>query len=87
MSWAYWEFAAGFGIFDPAANAWREDLKTALVGDPLPVAAPRSASPRRAGRALRIALDGAGFPASGVAVRGPGGTWTDARGRAASFSQ
>jgi endoglucanase len=31
FSWAYWEFCAGFGIYDPNANTWREPLKAALV--------------------------------------------------------
>ncbi len=30
-SWAYWEFCSGFGAYDPAAKAWREPLKKALV--------------------------------------------------------
>jgi endoglucanase len=31
-SWAYWEFGAGFGAYDPKAAAWREPLKRALLG-------------------------------------------------------
>jgi endoglucanase len=31
-SWAYWEFAAGFGAFDRTKGEWREPLKQALVG-------------------------------------------------------
>ncbi len=31
FSWAYWEFGAGFGIYDPNANVWREELFTALI--------------------------------------------------------
>jgi endoglucanase len=31
FSWAYWEFASGFGIYDPEAQAWREDLLKALI--------------------------------------------------------
>lgn len=30
MSWAYWEFAAGFGIYDPASGAVRTELRDAL---------------------------------------------------------
>lgn len=30
MSWAYWEFAAGFGVYDLATQSWREDLLKAL---------------------------------------------------------
>jgi endoglucanase len=31
FSWAYWEFCSGFGVYDPAANGWREDLLRALI--------------------------------------------------------
>lgn len=31
MSWAYWEFCAGFGAYDAKAGRWREPLKAALV--------------------------------------------------------
>ncbi len=30
-SWAYWEFASGFGAYDKAAGAWREPVLKALV--------------------------------------------------------
>lgn len=30
MTWAYWEFAAGFGIYDPASGAVRTELRDAL---------------------------------------------------------
>ena len=32
MSVAYWEFSSGFGVYDPAATAWRQPLLEALVG-------------------------------------------------------
>lgn len=32
FSWAYWELASGFGVWDPAARDWREPLKNALLG-------------------------------------------------------
>jgi endoglucanase len=32
FAWAYWEFCAGFGAYDPKASAWRPQLKAALVG-------------------------------------------------------
>jgi endoglucanase len=32
MSRAYWEFASGFGVYDPKANAWRKPLLNALLG-------------------------------------------------------
>jgi endoglucanase len=31
FAWAYWEFAAGFGAYDPAENMWRQDLLKALI--------------------------------------------------------
>ncbi len=34
FGWAYWEFAAGFGLYDLAAGRWREDLLGALLADP-----------------------------------------------------
>jgi endoglucanase len=32
MSWAYWEFGASFGVYDPVAKLWRAELKNALLG-------------------------------------------------------
>jgi endoglucanase len=31
FGWAYWEFGAGFGVYDRDARAWREPLLTALI--------------------------------------------------------
>lgn len=31
MAWAYWEFASGFGVYDPTAKTWREPLLDALL--------------------------------------------------------
>lgn len=31
FAWAYWEFASGFGIYDPDAKVWREELLRALI--------------------------------------------------------
>jgi endoglucanase len=31
MAWAYWEFGAGFGVYDRAADAWVEPIHRALV--------------------------------------------------------
>ena len=31
FAWAYWELASGFGVYDPTAEAWREDLLKALI--------------------------------------------------------
>lgn len=33
ISWAYWEFGAGFGVYDREAAAWRTPLLQALVPD------------------------------------------------------
>jgi endoglucanase len=32
MSWAYWEFAAGFGVYDPTATRFRQGLLDSLLG-------------------------------------------------------
>jgi endoglucanase len=32
MSWSYWEFAAGFGVYDPATRSFRQGLLDALLG-------------------------------------------------------
>jgi endoglucanase len=31
FAWAYWEFGAGFGVYDPNAKVWRQDLLKALI--------------------------------------------------------
>jgi endoglucanase len=31
FAWSYWEFASGFGIYDPEAKVWREELLKALI--------------------------------------------------------
>jgi endoglucanase len=31
MSWAYWEFGSGFGVYDPEARTWRRPLLDALL--------------------------------------------------------
>jgi endoglucanase len=31
FSWAYWEFGAGFGAYDPEAKAWRQPLLQSLI--------------------------------------------------------
>jgi len=31
FSWSYWEFCAGFGLYDQATGHWREDLVQALI--------------------------------------------------------
>jgi endoglucanase len=31
ISWCYWEFASGFGAYDPVLNRWRDPLLRALI--------------------------------------------------------
>ena len=31
MSWAYWEFGAGFGVYDREAEQWHDELLEALI--------------------------------------------------------
>ncbi len=31
FAWAYWEFASGFGVYDPEAKVWRQELLKALL--------------------------------------------------------
>jgi endoglucanase len=31
FAWSYWEFGSGFGAFNPATRAWRQDLLNALI--------------------------------------------------------
>jgi endoglucanase len=31
FAWSYWEFASGFGVYDPNANTWHEDLLKSLI--------------------------------------------------------
>ncbi|MCU0339864.1 MAG: cellulase family glycosylhydrolase [Spirosomaceae bacterium] len=38
FSWAYWEFSAGFGIYDPATGRYLQPLVDALLKNPLPAA-------------------------------------------------
>jgi endoglucanase len=33
FSWAYWEFGAGFGIYDREKKVWREELRDALLAN------------------------------------------------------
>jgi endoglucanase len=35
FSWAYWEFSAGFGIYDPVAKTFKTSLANALIKDPM----------------------------------------------------
>ena len=38
LSWAYWEFSAGFGIYDPTTNTFKTPLVNALLKNPMPAA-------------------------------------------------
>ncbi len=31
FSWAYWEFGAGFGVYDRESEAWVEPIRQALI--------------------------------------------------------
>lgn len=33
FGWTYWEFGAGFGVYDPDAEVWRAELLDALLGE------------------------------------------------------
>jgi endoglucanase len=33
MSWTYWEFSTGFGVYDIPTDTWRTDLLNALLGN------------------------------------------------------
>jgi endoglucanase len=35
-SWAYWEYSAGFGIYDPVARTYRQELVNALLHNAMP---------------------------------------------------
>jgi endoglucanase len=35
-SWAYWEWSAGFGVFNPSTNTYNQELLNALVKNTLP---------------------------------------------------
>jgi endoglucanase len=32
MTWTYWEFASGFGVYDPATRTFRQGLLSSLLG-------------------------------------------------------
>lgn len=34
MTWSYWEFGAGFGVYDPVRKSWRTPIRDALLGHP-----------------------------------------------------
>jgi len=38
LSWAYWEFSAGFGIYNPTTNTYKTALVDALLKNPMPAA-------------------------------------------------
>ena len=31
IAWSYWEFGAGFGVYDRTAGRWRQELLGALI--------------------------------------------------------
>jgi hypothetical protein len=38
LSWAYWEFSAGFGIYDPVSGTYKTELVNALLKNSMPTA-------------------------------------------------
>lgn len=36
IGWHYWEFAAGFGVYDPVAQQFRAALLESMLGAPRP---------------------------------------------------
>ncbi len=40
MSWAYWEFSAGFGIYNPSTGQYNKGLSDALLHDEMPQPTP-----------------------------------------------
>jgi hypothetical protein len=36
FSWAYWEWSAGFGVFNPSSNSYNTSLLNAILKNPLP---------------------------------------------------
>ena len=40
FSWAYWEFSAGFGIYNPSTQNFQQELLDALLHNPMPEATP-----------------------------------------------
>ncbi len=42
LSWAYWEFSAGFGIYNPSTKQYVEPLVDALLHNPMPEPTPIS---------------------------------------------
>jgi endoglucanase len=45
MSWAYWEFSAGFGIYDPASKVMNIPLADALLHNEMPAPTPIAVTP------------------------------------------
>ncbi len=44
-SWAYWEFSAGFGIYNPGEHTYNQNLVDALLHNPMPEAARYAGTP------------------------------------------
>ncbi|SMO69626.1 Por secretion system C-terminal sorting domain-containing protein [Saccharicrinis carchari] len=40
FSWTYWEFSAGYGIYNPATKTYHQELVDALLHNPMPPATP-----------------------------------------------
>jgi endoglucanase len=45
FSWAYWEWSAGFGMFNPGNNTYNQELVNALLKNPMPPATKTTLKP------------------------------------------
>lgn len=66
FSWAYWEFSAGFGIYNPATDSFVSPLVDALLHNPLPKPAETEAAAVYTSR-FQSGTDGWGIHAQSVA--------------------
>ncbi len=57
FSWSYWEFSAGFGIYNPDAGQYLQPLVDALLQNPIPSPTPVYVNPLY-GSAFATTLDG-----------------------------
>ena len=74
FSMSYWEFGAGFGVYDPTTNSWREPLVTALGIQPPGTVTPATAFCK--GKPVTINMNlgasGVGTPGDDVILGTPG---------------
>lgn len=53
FTWQYWEFASGFGVYDPSTGSFRTELLNSLLGNTAAVQAKQARPSTRPARALR----------------------------------